>query len=203
MPEIFGNNQGFLVDYIGPAFGFGGLIIGWAYQSASARLGIVDLFASEISTLCRVGTIFDVASRYTALYEGPSIKPVRGAQLEGSSTNFVSQEEYFPVFANNSGALQALGAPVIAHITEFYTYMKAIRDDRRRMAGTSSQTPADEENATVDAARKASAINVIYMLFLAYESGRNALGELIELRVCFESHEARANLRTSSMMEAA
>lgn len=182
MHEVLGNNSSFLVDYIGPAIGFGGLIIGWAYQSASARLGIVDLFASEIGTLCRVGTIFDVASRYTALYERRPINSTRGSQLEGSSANFVSQEEYFPVFANNSGALQALGAPVIAHITEFYTYMKAIRDERRRMAGSSSTTPADNENVTAGVAWQASTINVIYMLFLAYESGRNALRELIEVR---------------------
>src|SRR5215212_3180054 len=37
--------------------GISGLVVAWVYRTASLRLGVVDLFASEITTLCRVGTI--------------------------------------------------------------------------------------------------------------------------------------------------
>jgi len=71
--------------------------MGWAYQSASKRLGIVDLFACEIGTLCRVGTIFDIGKRYVdAYFAAPSDKPP-------SCASFVSKEEYFPVFASIRG----------------------------------------------------------------------------------------------------
>ena len=40
----------FVIRYIGAAVPIYGIIIGWGYQSASKRLGIVDLFACEIST---------------------------------------------------------------------------------------------------------------------------------------------------------
>jgi hypothetical protein len=58
------------VTLIGPAVGVAGVIISWAYKSASIRLGIVDLFGCEIATLCRVGTIFDVGTHYIRAYEG-------------------------------------------------------------------------------------------------------------------------------------
>jgi len=34
----------------------------WCYQSASVRLGAVDLFACEIATICRVITVTETAS---------------------------------------------------------------------------------------------------------------------------------------------
>src|SRR5262249_20380847 len=118
----------FLFKYIGLALPICGLIMGWAYQSASKRLGIVDLFACEIGTLCRVGTIFDIGRRYVEEYDR------RLSQKTSSSGSFVSKEEYFPVFDNNSRDLQLLEASVVNHITEFYTYMKVARDAQRRLA---------------------------------------------------------------------
>src|SRR5262249_8040505 len=47
-----------LITLLGPALGVTGVMIAWGYRSASARLGVVDLFAGEIGTLCRVGTVF-------------------------------------------------------------------------------------------------------------------------------------------------
>jgi hypothetical protein len=88
----------FFITYVGPALPVYGVIVGWAYQTASSRLGIVDLFACEISTLCRVGTIFDIGKGYVDSYDaGP--RPVRAS---AASDKFVSQEEYFPVFDSNS-----------------------------------------------------------------------------------------------------
>ena len=43
-----------------PVVGVVGAVIAWAYQSGSARLGVIDLFACEISTLCRVATVSSI-----------------------------------------------------------------------------------------------------------------------------------------------
>jgi len=172
----------FFITYVGPGVPIYGVIVGWAYQSASSRLGIVDLFACEITTLCRVGTIFDVGKRYVDSYEaGPG--PVRASV---ATDKFVSQEEYFPVFDNNCRDLQLLEASVVNNITEFYTYMKAMRDSLRKLSemptqpATSGPRPAaaaDEPDAW-----HAAMVNVVYLLYLGYESARKAVKDLIEFQ---------------------
>jgi hypothetical protein len=164
--------------YMGPAIPVYGLIMGWAYQSASKRLGIVDLFACEIGTLCRVGTIFDIGRRYVEEYNRlPS-------QDSSSYGSFVSKEEYFPVFDNNSRDLQLLEATVVNHITEFYTYMKGARDAQRRLAETKLsegvETGAQNRGAKLDDARHTAIVNVIYLMYLGYESARKAINILVE-----------------------
>jgi uncharacterized membrane protein len=52
-----------------PAVVVFGAILAWAYQVGSARLGVVDLFACEIDTLCRMTTIVDMVGRQVALFE--------------------------------------------------------------------------------------------------------------------------------------
>ena len=157
-----------VVTYVGPAFPIYGAVVAWTYLSASSRLGIVDLFACEITTLCRVGTIFDVGERYVQMYRNP---PAQDKAAAGAAS-FVSQEEYFPVFERNSSDLKLLEALVVTNITEFYTYMKATRDSQRRLA----QAGSDPE------AWRASIANVIYMLFLGYEAARKAVDDLIEFQ---------------------
>jgi hypothetical protein len=174
----------FMITYVGPAIPVYGVIVGWAYQSASSRLGIVDLFGCEIGTLCRVGTIFDVGKRYIDDYKSPPVEKYQG----DVSRNFVSAEEYFPVFENNSRDLQLLEASVVNNITQFYTYMKATRDAQRRLAATAP--PGSEQasaTTTVDKAGpdhpwRVAVANVIYLLFLGYESARKAIKDLIEFQ---------------------
>ena len=172
----------FFIAYIGPGIPIYGVIVGWAYQTASSRLGIVDLFACEISTLCRVGTIFDIGKGYVDSYDaGPG--PVRAS---AASDKFVSQEEYFPVFDNNSRDLQLLEASVVNNITEFYTYMKAMRDSLRKLSEMPTQ-PAAIGAQAAGAADKRDAwhmalVNVIYLLYLGYESARKAVNDLIEFQ---------------------
>jgi hypothetical protein len=91
-----------VVKLIGPAVGIAGVIISWAYKAASIRLGIIDLFGCEIGTLCRVGTIFDVGMRYVHAYEGRADAKDNGAEKRDSSDKYTSQEDYFPIFDNNS-----------------------------------------------------------------------------------------------------
>lgn len=180
--------------YVVPLFAFCCVLIGWAYRSASARLGVVDLFACEIATLCRVGTVFDIGAHYIELYEQethPSaIKPRSTSRVPTEPTNFVSQEQYFPVFDSNSRDLQLLEARVVSNIVEFYTYMKAMRDSLRKLAAIDAALRAETVDAVPDPSRESprqmTISNVIYMAFLAYESGRKAIRDLVE----FEPFEA-------------
>lgn len=153
-----------LTTYIGPAIPICGGVIAWAYLSAATRLGVVDLFACEIRTLCRVSTAFDIGKVYVARYEGRVID-----NQPTQSGGFKSEEDYFPVFTSNSHDLEALEATVVGNITEFYTYMKAVRDLQRKLAETN--TPE---------ATKPIIANIIFVLFLGFESARNAVKELIE-----------------------
>ena len=94
---------------------------------------------------------------------------------DGINLNFQSQESYEPVFDNNTRDLQVLDASVVINVTQFYTYLKAMRDTWRK-AGKSSTREQ----------RLAALRDVLYMQFLAFESGRAAVAELIE----YEPNEA-------------
>jgi hypothetical protein len=173
----------FMFTFIGPAIPIYGLIIGWAYQSASKRLGIVDLFACEIGTLCRVGTIFDIGKRSVERYDKPSSE--NGEAPEEGSRAFVSKEQYFPVFQSNSHDLQLLEASVVNDITQFYTYMKALRDTQRRLAETKppqmNETEVHKSNCESETdSWHTVMVNVIYLTFLGYESARKAISNLVE-----------------------
>jgi hypothetical protein len=152
----------------GKLLGLTGVVLVWAYRSACTRLGVVDLYACEIGTLCRVGTIFDIGRKYVAQYAAGPATSSGSERKAAPEAGFVSQEEYFPVFENNTHDLQLLEATVVNNITEFYTYMKATRDALRRLAEIRAQGWHD------------ALCNVIYMVFLAFESGRKAITDLVE-----------------------
>jgi hypothetical protein len=86
-------------------------VLVWTYQTGSARLGIVDLFSCEITTICRVITIAETASRYVSVYEDPP----------AVSVNFRSEEQYTPIFDKNSKDLEMLEARVVERITGNFT----------------------------------------------------------------------------------
>jgi hypothetical protein len=93
----------FIVFFV-PVVGVVGAVIAWAYQSGSARLGVIDLFACEISTLCRVATVVDTARRYAGKFDQP---PTSAADTAHQPPHhFASQENYFPVFESNTRDLQ-------------------------------------------------------------------------------------------------
>ena len=148
----------------------------WAYLTASKRLGVVDLFACEIATLCRVGTIFNVGQQRVETWRRIDERKTMDSQTRSiprsprspAPGNYVSQEDYFPIFDANSQDLETLEALVVGHITEFYTYMKASRDCQRKLA----------QAQTVEDAKEAAA-NIVYMLFLGYESARKAISDLV------------------------
>ena len=161
------------LNYVGPAIPIYGAIAAWAYLNATTRLGVVDLFACEISTLCRVGTIFDIGKRYVAMYHSGAID-----KQTAHSAKFVSSEDYFPIFDNNSRDLEALEALVVINITEFYTYMKATRDSQRKLADT--ELPQAPFTGSEPDLWHVALANMIYMLYLGYESARKAVKDLIE-----------------------
>jgi hypothetical protein len=153
-----------------------GWILAWTYQTGSKRLGVVDLFGCEIVTLCRVGTIVDLVPKLIAAHEKLSSSapaPASGHQQEISLGRFTSQENYFPVFEGNNKDLQILEADVVINVTEFYTYMKALRDQFRRLGDLGGGAEFNQQKSAV-------LINAIYMTFLAYESARKSIVELIE-----------------------
>ena len=153
-----------------------GWILAWTYQTGSKRLGVVDLFGCEIVTLCRVGTIVDLVPKLIAAHEklsSPAPAPASGHQQEIGLGRFTSQENYFPVFEGNNKDLQILEADVVINVTEFYTYMKALRDQFRRLGDLGGGAEFNQQKSAV-------LINAIYMTFLAYESARKSIVELIE-----------------------
>jgi hypothetical protein len=170
---------------LGPALAAFAAICAWAYRAGSARLGVVDLFACEIGTLCRVATVLDAVHRLIERFErgaptGYGTKPV--------TRPFVSEEDYFPIFNSNSKDLQSLEARVVINITAFYTYMKAVRDSMRVLATIPAQKadlgPTSEHGAL--GPWHQSARDAIYLWFLGLESGRLAIADLVE----FEPEQA-------------
>ena len=208
-----------LSTYAGPLLTLFGVVIAWAYRSASARLGVVDLFACEITTLCRVGTILQVGKRYVQMYEehldpvgnrarvdtasaagvhASENTPITAAYSDQSAQGmasprpytFVSEEQYFPVFDTNARDLQLLEARIVSRIVEFYTYMKATRDLMRKLAGAPQFASRSDLRISASSqpigpnadTQQEMIINVIFMLFLAYESARKSVDDLVEFK---------------------
>jgi len=178
------------LTFFTPVVAVFGAVLAWAYQIGSARLGVVDLYACEISTLCRVVTVVDTAGRCVGMFEqGPpaELAGTHGPRVQAHQ--FTSQENYFPVFESNARDLQTLEARVVINITAFYTYMKAVRDSLRSLAEIGAQRAELESSANKDPVVgpwHEAARNVVYMLFLALESARHAVSDLVE----FEPDEA-------------
>jgi hypothetical protein len=165
--------------FIGAVGAAGCGVLAWTYQSGSVRLGVVDLFASEIATLCRVAAISDMVPRYIGLFRtGSEIAQPPGidGDMPTDSGRFTSQESYFPVFDSSVKDLQQLEADVVNNVTAFYTYMKVMRDALRKLAGIGRPPTGsigdDEWHRAI--------CNVIYMQFLGLESARKAIRDLVE-----------------------
>lgn len=156
---------GTFVKIFGPTLALFGAILAWAYQKGSDRLGIVDLFACEIDTLCRIITVIGMVTHL-----------VSSKSDEAIPRHFNSEENYFPILDGNSSDLQSLEASVVVNITAFYTFMKTVRDKFR-----------DGANVQDDKQREELRKNLIYMLYLGLESGRKATRDLVEFEpACIE-----------------
>ncbi len=161
-----------------------GAVIGWCYQTGSARLGTVDLFACEITTLCRIWTVNEVVEHCISAYKfeqhgTPTIDPDKIEAAIARFGRFDSMEAYTPVFDLNAKELRNLDVKVLTNVTAFYSYWKATRDAYRRLASVSAAWKAHEE--TLESWHSAMR-NVVYMQFLACESARKAVRDLIEFQ---------------------
>jgi hypothetical protein len=157
---------------LGAVFAVFGGIIAWCYQTGSGRLGIVDLFACEITTLCRICTISGLADTCIAAFMAETMSDRdKLIKMREQFSHFESSETYTPVFDANAKELHSLSVKVVTNITAFYTYWKATRDAFRKLAKIQ---PTDDE------AWHRAMRDVMYMQFLACESARKAVRDLIE-----------------------
>jgi len=165
-------------------------VLNWTYQSGSRRIGAVDLFACEISVICRVFIVVDYAVSSVeqakreseiakrAVRVGSQLSPDDQQDLEsGGSRKFTSEEHYTPVYDGQLSELEPLDVNVVTYVTEFYTYRKTMVDYLRAISAT---TTVNERARLMSQS--------IYMQFLMYESARRAIGELIE----FEPNKAES-----------
>ena len=108
-------------------------------------------------------------------------------RASAASDKFVSQEEYFPVFDNNSprpAAARGFGRQQhhrVLHLHEGDARLAA------EAVGDADTTGGDRRPAAAGAADKRDAwhtalVNVIYLLYLGYESARKAVNDLIEFQ---------------------
>lgn len=165
--------------FIGAVGAVGCGVLAWTYQTGSARLGVVDLFACEIATLCRVAAVVDMVRRYIVLFDGgpQTLQPHDfDGDMPTDSGHFTSQESYFPVFDLSVTDLQPLEADVVDNVTAFYTYMKVMRDLLRKLADI---RPSPHPGPGDDDWHRAL-VSVIYMQFLGLESARKAIKGLVE-----------------------
>lgn len=160
------------------------LILNWVYQTGSKRLGVVDLFACEISAICRTSMVVDFAqlsvtqakeeAQQLSYHTTPSFVSGEflpdGRHINGRQLKFTSEEHYTPVYDQTLSDLQPLSVTVVTYVTEFYTYRKAMMDYLRSLY-------ADDQLSIERNARRKM---MLYMQFLMYESGRGAIRELIE-----------------------
>jgi hypothetical protein len=151
---------------IGAVWAIGCGLLAWAYQTGSARLGIVDLYACEIATLCRVTVVVDAVQHFIDL----------GKAVPSETSRFSSQESYFPVFDSTVKDLQQLEEKVVKDVTAFYTYMKVMRDYLRKLADINPTAP------NAGARWHAAVGNVMYMLYLGLESARHSIDALVEFQ---------------------
>jgi hypothetical protein len=178
-PQLVFSAIGDSAAFIGAIGAVGCGVLTWTYQTGSARLGVVDLFACEIATLCRVAAVVDMVPRYIALFEGGP-QTAQPRDLDGDmpvdGSHFTSQESYFPVFESSVKDLQPLEADVVDNVTAFYTYMKVMRDSLRKLADIH---PSPAAGAGNDDWHRAL-VSVIYMQFLGLESARKSIKGLVE-----------------------
>jgi hypothetical protein len=168
---------------VGGAIALGGAVLSWTYQTGSKRLGVIDLFACEIGAICRMSLIADSAESQVRV----ALQEIANDSEAGSPAQFTSVENYTPVYDGNLSDLQPLNVNVISHVTEFYSYRKAMMDYRRRIA---VEPDAQKKRGERDM--------MIYMQFLMYESARYAIEELIEFEPNLE--ESKINILCSEIV---
>jgi hypothetical protein len=147
-----------------------GGITAWCYQTGASRLGTIDLFACEITTLCRICTINGLADTCISAFAADTMSDKNKlVKMKEQFGDFESSETYTPFFDANAKELHSLSVKVLTNISAFYTYWKATRDAFRKL----------EKIQTNDGWHRTMCY-VMFMQFLAFESARKAVRDLIE-----------------------
>jgi hypothetical protein len=152
-------------------------VIAWAYQAGNVRLGVVDLLASEIFTLCKVAFVGRLVPRL-----------VEWEQTQKAPTYpLVPQQDYMVVFNTNTKDLEVLDGDVVNFVTAAYVYCKLFRDRIAILYSASRQNNAShclDANAAVpdmrtdgqQSLREPNALlDTVFMAFVTFESAREAL----------------------------
>jgi hypothetical protein len=161
-----------------------GAILAWCFQTGNVRLGTVDLFACEITTLCRIWTVDSVVLKCIDAYDIDKQRPLDIKNINERRerfTHFDSSEKYTPVFDVNAKELRNLSVKVLTNMTAFYTYWKATSDAYRNLAAVKHSKPRPQKRSDIDAWHGAMR-HLIYMQFLTCESARKAVRDLIEFQ---------------------
>jgi hypothetical protein len=188
------------LSVFGPVLGVFGAVFAWCYQIGSARLGVVDLFACEISTLCRVIAVCDTVNRYVDKFgKGPAAaawaaslhdaeggtRVALGHDAEGGARSALGRDA-------EGGARSALANHFVSQENYFPVFENNARDLQALEFGTVINITAfyTYVKAVRDTMRQLDGIgphcwydtmlNVIYMMFLSLESARKAIDDLIE-----------------------
>jgi hypothetical protein len=150
------------------------------FQFAKQRFSTADVFSSEIAARIRTLAADNSVDRIIA-----NVDVIRsskhGSQKADSETPFVtaygaSQESQFETFHRRSTDLGALGSSVVDHVTAFYSYHSAARDELRILSGIVGQASAGSDDVRVQV------INIVFMVDLMMINGIQALDDLIETR---------------------
>src|SRR5262249_53567714 len=120
--------SGFREERFEPAAIAGALAaIAWAYSAANIRLGVVDLFAAEIFTLCKIAVVGQFVPRLIE-WKKRGVAP---------QYPMVAQQDYMTAFNSNAKDLELLDGDVVKYVTTCYVYFKALRDKVARLYSTS------------------------------------------------------------------
>jgi hypothetical protein len=156
--------------------------LGWVYQTGNQRLGTIDLFASEISTICRTWLVIDFAGREVDLadkiidpaaekdQEDHVLPGGRAAEnLPEKPVQISTADAYTPVHDKQLPDLAQFDVGIVTAVTEFYNYREAMIDYWRSRAGATRAKDLQYLER-----------QMLYMLYLACEAARIAIGRLIE-----------------------
>lgn len=156
----------------------GGAIV-TLYQFGKERFSTVDIFSSEIAARIRT-----LAADNSVMRIIGGVSPGQPGRANSGSSDVApdpesiepSEESQFNNFHQRSADLGALGSSVVDHVTAFYNYHMAARDELRNLSKmTKGAAPEDE--------LKSQLANVIFMVDLMAMSAIQALDDLIETDV--------------------
>jgi hypothetical protein len=160
------------------------------YQLGKQRFSTVDVFSSEIAARMRILAADNSVERILKGANGRADTTVQG---DGARAPNPSQESQFETFHRRSSDLGALSSAVVDHVTAFYSFHMAARDELRELSRVA---------ATGDPARLREAIiNVVFMVDLMAFNAIKALDDLVEtpehrlhcrqIAMCVGTHASR------------